>query len=158
LESYPNLSDLQTYEGVHIDSIKISIFDITDSNWYAVGSLFVENAFDTFCRMGSGRSTYLRGQIATDFNEVASFYFNVLKRHGYFLSFRDDLNYTYLDHSDSNSRPTGITIFEKDLLEFERTSPSDPAISAAIVRGGGPPISLYLGCGERTWSLHLCAI
>jgi len=26
LENYPNLSDLQIYEGVHIDSIKISIF------------------------------------------------------------------------------------------------------------------------------------
>jgi hypothetical protein len=145
LVRYPNLSDLQTYDySYYIAPNKDIYIRVSGSNWYAVGGLFFENMFDTRCRIGEQEiywNRFLKGVVSTDLDEIATLLFKLFKRHGYYLRLRDDYNYTYFDLSITNGRNTGVTIYEKDLLDFDRSSPSQPTIQAAIVRGGGRQFS-----------------
>lgn len=154
LTRYDNLSDLQTYDySYYIAANKDIYIRVSGSNWYAVGGLFFENIFDTRCRIGTQEiywNSILKGTVSTDLDEVATLLYKLIKRHGYYLRLRDDYNYTYFDLFRTNGRDTGTTIYEKDLLDFDRSSPSQPAIRAAIVKGAGYQFSSILDGGAKS--------
>jgi hypothetical protein len=149
LTRYGSLSDLQTYNDSYFVAANKDIYIRVDgSNWYSVGGLFAENVFDTKVRLGEMDvwwNQYLEGELYTKYDDdIAALFFKLAKRHGYYVRIHDDFNYTYLDLSRSGGRVTDRTLFEKDILSFEKSSPSKPALQCAIVKGDGNQFSSVL--------------
>jgi hypothetical protein len=147
LTRYGALSDLQSSDlSYYVDPNKDLYIRVMGSRWYALGGLWAENVFDTKVRLGEQDiwwNRLLNGALYTDHDEIASLLFNLAKSHNYFISIRDDYEYTHLDLKLTSGRGAGtglITLHESDLLSFEKTTASKPPAQAIIGRGEGNQI------------------
>lgn len=147
LTKYDALSDLQSYDlSYYVNTNKDLYIRVVDSKWYVLGGLWAEKVFDTKVRMGEQDiwwNRLLNGALYCDGDEIASLLFALAKSHNYFVSIRDDYEYTYLDFKLTSGRGVGtglVTLHESDLLSFEKTTTSKPPAQAIIGRGEGNQI------------------
>jgi len=138
LTPYPALSDLQTYDNSYYVAPNGIYIRVQDSNWYSVGGLYVDRHFDNFCRLGSAPNimTWSSQRVMyPDLDELATYIYKVLKANGFYISLSDDYNFTYINYSRTLGRTTNRIVYEKDLLDFEESGPSEPHVKALICRG-----------------------
>ncbi|OPX80439.1 MAG: hypothetical protein A4E45_00059 [Methanosaeta sp. PtaB.Bin039] len=139
------LADLDTYDNSYYQNtvdLYLRAAAVAGRRYYTQGGVWVPNAFDTKIRMGDQDSptTALQGALQTAYNEIAGLLFNLAQAHGYYMRFRDSWDYTYLDLSTSEGEGETDGLYdlsEADLLTYEATATSKPAVQALMGIGDG---------------------
>ena len=138
LTAYSSLSDLQTNDyGYYISTNEIYI-RASNSNWYSVGGLYADRMFDTFIRIGQSYPHDTFGSmrvLGPDHEEAAAYLYEVIRSNGFYIHLSDDFNFTYINYDRSMGASTNRVIYERDLIDFEESTPAAPIVTAMICKG-----------------------
>jgi len=134
------LADLQNTDyAYYIDANNDIFIRVQDSNWYAVGGLFAHNIVDTGVRLGSVETMwrFITQRLYIGGEEIAELLSNIARSNDLAINITDSWEYTYLNFGASGrGEGTGVlTLFERDLLELERSTSSKPHLRAIIGSG-----------------------
>ena len=66
-------------------------------DWYNLGGLLVNNAFDTTVRLGTCPDEPIEGSLETSFDEIGDIIVPLAISHDYKVTFRDDFYHTYIN-------------------------------------------------------------
>jgi hypothetical protein len=138
LTAYSALADLQTYDYSYYVSNEALYIRASNSNWYSMGGLYADRMFDTFLRLGHAHpyETFSSQRVlGPDHEEAAQYLYEVIRSNGFYIHLSDDFNYTYINYDRAIGIDTNRVIYERDLIDFEESTPAAPIVTAMICKG-----------------------
>ncbi len=141
IDETTDLSLLQYLDNIFYrddNDVYIKINNHRQRGWPDLGGLLVENAFDTGVRLGNVVNQGLKGDLqTTQSDKIGDMIVDVALGHGKHVHITDDWSRTYINIDDIEGRETGYSIYEKDMINIQKSTPEDSKVHCLVGQGVG---------------------